>query len=285
MQPSNVWLIAGQQISLQARGLIMGIVNVTPDSFSDGGRHFATDDAIQQGLRLQAEGADILDIGGESTRPGAEPVSEQEELNRVIPVITALRQRSHCLISVDTFKPRVAAAALAAGAQIINDVSGFRSPEMVKVAAASNAGLVIMHMQGQPRTMQQQPEYADVVATVCSFLADRMKALQGAGVVPERIVLDPGIGFGKSLEHNLTLLKNLPALRLDGRPLLIGASRKSFIGKVLDTADMDQRHWPTVALTAWTRDQGAHIHRVHQVKANVESLRMMEAVLAQPQEA
>jgi dihydropteroate synthase len=275
----DTWLVDGQQLDLARRGQIMGIVNVTPDSFSDGGQFFDAASAIQQGLRLESEGAHILDVGGESTRPGAAPVSEEEEMRRVIPVIQGLRQQSGCLISVDTFKPRVAAAALAAGAQIINDVSGFRSAEMVQVAASSGAGLVIMHMQGQPRTMQQQPCYADVVAGVRGFLAERVAALQAAGVALERMVLDPGIGFGKTVEHNVTLLKNLPALRVKGRPLLIGVSRKSLISKVLGNPDMAARHWPTVALTAWTRDHGAMIHRVHEVRANADALRMTEAIL------
>jgi dihydropteroate synthase len=197
-----------------------------------------------------------------------------------MPVIAGLRQRTSALLSIDTFKAPIAAAALQAGAHIINDVSGFRSEAMIQVAAQSHAGLVIMHMQGQPRTMQLQPSYDDVLVGVSDFLSQRIAALTHAGVALERIVLDPGIGFGKTLEHNLTLLRHLPALRLRGRPILLGASRKSFIARVLDSPHMKDRHWPTVALTAHTRPLGALIHRVHEVKANSDSLRMTEAILA-----
>jgi dihydropteroate synthase len=215
---SSQWLVSGQAISLEPRAAIMGIVNVTPDSFSDGGHHFSPETAIEHGLKLIEEGADILDIGGESTRPGAQPVSVEEEMRRVMPVIAALRQRTSALLSIDTFKAPIAAAALQAGAHIINDVSGFRSEAMIQVAAQSHAGLVIMHMQGQPRTMQLQPSYDDVLVGVSDFLSQRIAALTHAGVALERIVLDPGIGFGKTLEHNLTLLRHLPALRLRSRP-------------------------------------------------------------------
>jgi dihydropteroate synthase len=283
----NHWSVSGQDIDLCQRGKIMGIVNVTPDSFSDGGQFFDPAVAVEQGLRLEAEGAEILDIGGESTRPGADPVPEAEELRRVIPVIRALAAQSRAWLSVDTFKPAVAAAALEAGAHIINDVSGFRDPAMIQVAARSRAGLVLMHMQGMPRTMQLQPSYAeeDVVKAVAAFFQRRLAVLAEAGVAAERIVFDPGIGFGKTLEHNLQLLRSLPQLRVAGRPLLIGASRKSMIGKVLQSTDMQQRYWPTVALTAWTREAGASILRVHDVKANVDALRMVEAIMHVPQAA
>jgi dihydropteroate synthase len=279
MIDADEWLVTSHRLRLDQQGLVMGIVNVTPDSFSDGGQFFQADAAIQQGLKLEAEGAAILDVGGESTRPGAEPVSEEEELRRVVPVIAGLSAQSRALISIDTFKPRVAAAAVAAGAHIINDVSGFRDPDMIRVAANCSAGLVIMHMQGQPRTMQIHPEYEDVVTAVRGFLSDRIAALSAAGVDPLRLVLDPGIGFGKSLEHNLSLLRSLAQLRKEtSRPILLGVSRKSMIGKVLGSSSMEDRHWPTVALTAWARESGANIFRVHQVRANVDALRMIEAI-------
>jgi dihydropteroate synthase len=281
---NNLWSVGHHRIDMQQRGKIMGIVNVTPDSFSDGGKFFDAVIAVEQGLQLVAEGADILDIGGESTRPGADPVTEAEELRRVIPVIRSLAQQTRALLSVDTFKPAVAAAALDAGAHIINDVSGFRDPAMIQVAVQSTVGLVLMHMQGMPRTMQVQPSYpnGDVVQAVCDFFQQRLAALAEAGVAAERVVFDPGIGFGKTLEHNLLLLRSLPLLRVAGRPLLIGASRKSMIGKVLQSTNMQDRHWPTVALTAWTREAGASILRVHEVKANVDALRMVEAIMQAP---
>lgn len=258
----------------------MGIVNVTPDSFSDGGRWLDESQAVAHGMHLLAEGADILDIGGESTRPGAEPVSLEEELRRTLPVIRGLRAQSDTLISIDTFKASVAEAALEAGADIINDISGLlRDPRMIDVARASDCGIVVMHMKGEPRTMQANPRYADVVREVQDFFTERLRTLEDAGIDPRRIALDPGIGFGKSLEHNLALLRALPEFQALGRPLLLGVSRKTMIGKLLGDLDMAQRDWPTVALTSWLREQGARILRVHDVKPNVEALRMTEAIL------
>ncbi len=259
--------------------MITGIVNVTPDSFSDGGQFFDPARAVQHGLQLLAEGADILDIGGESTRPGAEPISAEEELHRVLPVIRALRAQTQTLISIDTFKASVAEAALAAGADIINDVSGLaHDPRMLHVARASDCGLVVMHMKGEPRTMQQHPHYDDVVREVHDYFDRRVRDLAEAGIDPRRIVLDPGIGFGKTLEHNLALLRALPALRSHGRPLLVGVSRKSMIGRLLGSDRMEDRAWPTVALTSWLREHGAAIVRVHDVKPNVDAMRMTEAI-------
>ena len=274
------WLIHDRTLDLSTRALIMGIVNVTPDSFSDGGLWLDESQAVTHGLQLLTEGADILDIGGESTRPGAEPVSLEEELRRTLPVIRGLRAQSTALISIDTFKASVAEAAIEAGADIINDISGLlRDPRMIDVAKASNCGLVVMHMKGEPRTMQANPTYADVVEEVRAFFTERLRTLEDVGIDPQRVALDPGIGFGKSLEHNLALLRALPEFQTLGRPLLLGVSRKTMIGRLLGDLDMAQRDWPTVALTSWLREHGARILRVHEVKPNVEALRMTETIL------
>lgn len=274
------WRIGSRTLDLTHRGLIMGIVNVTPDSFSDGGRFADPGRAVEHALAMVADGADILDIGGESTRPGAEPVGEAEELRRVLPVIRALRSQSQVLISIDTMKASVARAALDAGADIINDVTGLRGDAaMVRLAAERDCGLVAMHMIGDPQTMQTAPHYDDVVAEVRSYLNERLRRLTASGIAPERIALDPGFGFGKTLEHNLSLLRHLPQLAIGDRPLLIGVSRKSMIGKVLHSTDMADRHWPTIALTAYAREHGARILRVHDVKPNAQALRMIEAIL------
>jgi dihydropteroate synthase len=273
------WRFGNHDLDLTHRGLIMGIVNVTPDSFSDGGRFNDHGRAVEHALALIAEGADILDIGGESTRPGAEPVEEAEELRRVLPVIRAVRSQTNALISIDTMKASVARAALDAGADIINDVTGLRGDAaMLRAAAESNAGLVVMHMTGTPQTMQANPHYDDVVTEVRGYFENRLRLLDNEGIAPERVVLDPGFGFGKTLEHNLALMRDLPQLATL-RPLLIGVSRKSMIAKVLHSDAMDDRYWPTIALTANAREHGARIVRVHDVKPNREALRMMEAIL------
>ncbi|HAL72483.1 MAG: dihydropteroate synthase [Verrucomicrobiota bacterium] len=274
------WRIQGQDHDLTHRGMVMGIVNVTPDSFSDGGRYLDTGRAVEHALTLVAEGADILDIGGESTRPGADPVDEAEELKRVLPVIRAVRSETKTLISIDTMKANVARAALEAGADIINDVTGLRGdPMMCRVAAETEAGLVVMHMLGTPRTMQQQAVYEDVVAEVQTYFEERLHILAEQGIAPERIVLDPGFGFAKTLEHNISLMQALPSLAVQGRPVLVGVSRKTLISRLLESDDVNDRDWPTVALTSYSRELGARIVRVHQVKANVEALRMTEAIL------
>lgn len=260
--------------------MVMGIVNVTPDSFSDGGQFFDLELAVRHGVELAHEGADILDIGGESTRPGAEPVSVDEELRRVLPVIRALRAKTKALISIDTFKARVAREALAAGADIVNDVSGLmHDAEMISVLQQSKAGVVLMHMKGEPRTMQLNPVYDDVVAEVRAFFDARLRVLAEAGVDERRVMLDPGIGFGKAVAHNLALLRSLPALRARGRPMLIGVSRKSMIGKLIGSDDLADRAWPTVALTSYVREHGASAVRVHEVAANVQAMRMTEAII------
>jgi len=275
-----IWSLPRGDQHLSRRGMIMGVVNVTPDSFSDGGRYFDLERAVDHGRELIREGADILDIGGESTRPGAEPVSVEEELRRVLPVIRALRADSEVLISVDTFKAAVAEAALEAGADIINDVSGLlHDARMMEVARASSAGIVLMHMKGEPRTMQISPHYDDVVAEVRAFFEQRIAALEQAGIDPLRVVLDPGIGFGKALEHNLALIRALPVISMRERPVLLGVSRKSMIGKVIGSDRMEDRAWPTVALTSYAREHGARVVRVHDVKPNVDAMRMTEAIL------
>jgi dihydropteroate synthase len=258
----------------------MGVLNVTPDSFSDGGEFFATDAAIGSGIKMASEGADIIDVGGESTRPGAEPVSVQEELRRVIPVIQGLRAKIAILLSIDTSKSEVANAALDAGASIINDVTAGRGDEkMLSLAAKRKAAIVLMHMQGEPRTMQKDPHYEDVITEVADFFRQQYARALECGVDPMAIAFDPGIGFGKTLEHNLTLLKNLERLRAHDRPLAVGVSRKSFLGKLVNSSEMSARAAPTIALTAILRARGADILRVHDVKENVAALRAAEAVL------
>ena len=275
-----LWRTASRTFDLTRRGLIMGVLNVTPDSFSDGGKFFDPSHAITRGLAMVAEGADMLDIGGESTRPGATPVEAEEELRRILPVIKGLRARTDVPLSIDTMKARVAAAAMAGGADIINDISGLQhDPGMARTAAETNAGLVLMHLRGTPRTMQQQPQYTDVVAEVRQRLTLAYEEAVAAGVDPECLVFDPGIGFGKTLEHNLALLRNLPEFQIQGRPVLLGVSRKSFIGRLLGNNDPLAREAPTTALTAWSRQHGVRILRVHAVKENAEALRMMEAIL------
>ncbi len=279
-QATSIWRVNGADHPVRPRALVMGILNVTPDSFSDGGRFRDTGRAVEHGLRLLAEGADILDIGGESTRPGAEPVSEEEELRRVLPVLKALRPQTRALLSIDTMKAAVARAALAAGADIINDITGLGGDAgMIRVAADSQAGLVVMHMQGMPRTMQAAPLYDDVAAEVRAYFERRLHVLEEAGIDPRRVVLDPGFGFGKTLEHNLELMRRLPELRVADRPLRAGISRKSMLCHLTEREDSASRSWSTVAVTAWLREQGAEIHRVHEVAPNLQALRMVEAIM------
>lgn len=257
----------------------MGILNVTPDSFSDGGLWPDRASAVEYALQMVAEGAGIIDVGGESTRPGSEPVSVEDEMARVVPVIEELNSRWEGVISVDTSKAEVALRALEAGASVVNDVQGFRDPEMREVCAASDCGLVVMHMQGLPRTMQIDPRYEDVVSEVGSFFQHKFEQLTSDGVAPERLVWDPGIGFGKSLEDNLNLLRGLEELTIMGRPVALGVSKKSLFAKILAEEEIAARVWPTVGVTAWTRSRGVRIHRVHDVKANVDALKVVEAIL------
>ncbi len=257
----------------------MGIVNVTPDSFSDGGRFLDPQAAIALGLQLVADGAAILDIGGESTRPGAEPVSESEELRRVIPVIEALTQQVLVPLSIDTMKARVAREALQAGASVVNDVSGLLAdPEMESVCAASDCGLIVMHRQGTPPTMQLAPTYVDVVAEVRRFFENRLRDLTAAGIAAERIMFDPGIGFGKTAEHNLQLLSHLAQCRVSDRPLLVGHSRKRFLKRLLGR-EVDERSSGTLGVALALAAQGVDLIRVHDVAPLRDALVAWHAVL------
>jgi dihydropteroate synthase len=256
---------------------LMGVVNVTPDSFSDGGRYLDADAAVEHGGKLLRDGASILDVGGESTRPGAVEVDEAEELRRTQPVVAALA--SEATVSIDTSKLAVAEAALDAGAAIVNDVTALRrDPEMAALCADRGAGVVLMHMPGNPRTMQDNPTYGDVVDEVKSFLAGRIEVALAAGVVEERIWLDPGIGFGKTVEHNLELLRRMAELRCLGRPLVVGASRKSFIGKI-DGSAVDERLGGSIASSVLAAAEGADVLRVHDVAETAQAMRVAEAIL------
>ncbi len=261
--------------------LVVGIVNVTPDSFSDGGLFAAKDAAVSHGLDLVQQGAEWLDIGGESTRPGALPVSEAEELRRVIPVIERLAAQVKVPLSIDTMKPSVARAALAAGASIINDVAANRDDDaMWRLVAETGAGYVVMHMQGLPQTMQSQPTYSDVARDVEEFFKDRMRRLNAVGVSADQVVFDVGIGFGKTLEHNLQLLAALQGFTKLGRPLLLGVSRKSFIG-ALTGAGVDERLPGSLAATCLAVESGVQIFRTHDVAETVQAVRITEAILKQ----
>jgi len=274
------WRCRAHTFDLSVRGEIMGILNVTPDSFSDGGNYNTIDAAVNQAEKMLSDGAAILDIGGESTRPGADEVSTKDETERTIPVIEAIRKRhADACISIDTSKPEVALAAIQAGAAIINDVTGFRDPAMINVAAETNAGCVVMHMLGNPRTMQADPTYDNVVTEIGAFFEERLATLNAGGVDKESIVFDPGIGFGKTLKHNLELLRHPDRIIVGERPLLLGISRKSLLGTLTGTDQANERDWSTVAVTSLTRELGIPLHRVHDVKANVEALRMIEAML------
>jgi dihydropteroate synthase len=258
------------------RPLIMGIVNVTPDSFSDGGRHPDPARAIEHALSLVEDGADIVDIGGESTRPGAEPVALQVELDRVLPVVTALRGLG-VAISVDTGKPQAMTAALAGGADMINDVNAFRAAGAIEAVAGSDCGLCVMHMRGEPRSMQAAPEYGDVVGEVASFLSARAHALERAGVASGRIAVDPGFGFGKTLAHNIALMRGIGAISALGYPLLAGVSRKSMIGAVTGRP-VDERMAGSVAAALIAVQNGASIVRVHDVAQTRDALKVWEAL-------
>lgn len=275
----RVWKIGDEIVDLSKRGMIMGVLNVTPDSFSDGNQFFERDAAVERGIQIASEGADIIDVGGESTRPGAEPVSVNEELKRVIPVIEKLVTTIDIPISIDTSKSEIANAALDAGALIVNDVTAGRADEkMLPLVAKRNAAVVVMHMQGEPRTMQKNPQYGDVVGEVADFFRQQYSRALECGVDPMTLAFDPGIGFGKALEHNLSLLENLEQLRPDDRPLMVGVSRKSFLGKFVGSNEMHDRLAPTIALTAVLWARGADIFRVHDVKENVAALRTVEGI-------
>jgi dihydropteroate synthase len=266
---------------LGRRTWLVGVVNVTPDSFFNGGLYFEPARAIEHALALAADGADIIDVGGESSRPGSSPIPAKEEKKRILPVVEVLKQKENVLISVDTTKAEVAEAALAAGADIINDISAGRfDPRMLPVAARSGAGLILMHMKGTPRTMQIAPHYDDVLGEVKAFLKERQEAAEACGVRRESILLDPGIGFGKKLEHNLALLNNLEALAGLERPLLVGISRKSFIGKILKLEAPD-RFEGTIAAAIVSILRGASLLRVHDIQAVKRAVAVAEAIMSQ----
>jgi dihydropteroate synthase len=260
---------------------VVGILNITPDSFSDGGEFFDPGAAAEHAATMLDEGADILDVGGESTRPGSDPVSQEEEIQRVIPVLERiLSVRPEAVISVDTYRSGTATAALEAGASLVNDVTALRGdPRMASVIQEAACPVILMHMQGEPKTMQKEPHYEDVVREVRDFLAERAGYAVAAGIRPENVILDPGIGFGKNLQHNLALLRNLDAIVDLGFPVLIGASRKSFMEKITGVQEARDRVSGTVATTVLAYERGATFFRVHDVRANREALAVAEAVL------
>lgn len=275
---TRTWTFEGFHRELGQVPLIMGIVNVTPDSFSDGGHFLAQQAAVDHAMKLTTEGADILDVGGESTRPGANEVSLDEELRRVIPVIEQLVKLTTVPISVDTSKAEVARHALRAGACIVNDISGLLfDPDMIEVCRESRCGVSVMHIQGTPRTMQAEPHYDDVVGEICEYFAERLATLEQAGIAPERIVLDPGIGFGKTAQHNLEILSNISAFQALGRPVLIGHSRKRFLKKLIQR-EVDERLFGTVGVTLALARQHVDLVRVHDVAANRDALAAYQAV-------
>jgi len=274
------WKIAGRVFDLSRHGLIMGVLNVTPDSFSDGGKFLAVEKAVEHGLTMVGEGAQIIDVGGESTRPAAASVAVEEELRRVVPVIKKLRAKIDIVISIDTSKAQVARAAIEAGASIVNDVTGGRGDrEMMPFVAEIKAAFIIMHMKGDPRTMQSDPRYVDVISEVADFFRQQYACALECGIDPMAIAFDPGIGFGKTLEHNLDLLAQLERIRVHKRPLVVGVSRKSFLAKLTGSSEMNDRLASAVALTSVLRARGADVFRVHDVKENVNALRVTEAIL------
>jgi dihydropteroate synthase len=275
---ARVWKANGVDLHARTLPLLMGIVNVTPDSFSDGGAWFDPKRAVEQALQLASDGADILDIGGESTRPGAEPVALADELKRVIPVIAAVREQCNTPISADTYKAQVAREALAAGATIVNDISGLTfDPQMIEVCADSTCGVICMHIQGTPQTMQADPRYGDVVTELVEFFISSLQMLTAAGIAPERIAIDPGIGFGKTAGHNLEILSHVSSFQSLGRPVLIGHSRKGFLKKLLNRA-VDERLYGTIGVAIAAAMQGVDILRIHDVAAVRDSLLAWRAV-------
>lgn len=278
---ARTWQLARECWQLPPGGAVMGILNVTPDSFSDGGQHADTRSALEHARRMLGEGADIIDIGGESTRPGSQEVTPDEEARRVLPVIEALRAEfPSARLSIDTRHAGVARAALLAGADVVNDITGLASPEMRRVCAELPCGVVLMHMQGEPGTMQQNPQYGDVVAEVRAFFEERVAAAAAAGISPQRICLDPGIGFGKTVEHNVCLIRHLESLRVNDLPLLMALSRKRFMGELLGAAGLPKvSALPTVTMSLLAADRGADLHRVHDVAALKQTLLLRSALL------
>jgi dihydropteroate synthase len=275
------WQCRDCTVVLGRRTVVMGILNVTPDSFSDGGRYIDPSSAVDRALEMRDQGAEIIDVGGESTRPGADPVEAAEEIKRVVPVIEKLRAQSDVLISIDTMKAEAAARALDAGADIINDVSALQAdPAMARIAAEGRAGVVLMHMKGSPQTMQDDPEYDDVLQEIGACLSDRIAFAEQHGIDRRSIVIDPGIGFGKTLDHNLEIMRELPSLSECGRPLLVGASRKSFIGKILGRDRPEERRAGSLGAAAWAILGGAHILRVHDVIDTCDVCRLVDTLLS-----
>jgi dihydropteroate synthase len=272
-----IWRCGDRELVCGERTLVMGVLNVTPDSFSDGGQFLDADAAAERGLAMAAEGADLIDVGGESTRPGADDVPVEDERERVVPVVKRLAAELEIPISIDTRKPEVAAAALDAGACIVNDVAGGRDERMFAVAAGAAAGMVLMHMRGDPATMRDLTDYDDVVTEVRRYLHERMDAAVAAGIDPGRLCIDPGIGFAKTPEQSLLLLREIESLFSFGRPVLVGPSRKSFIGHVLDL-DVDERLEGTAAAVAWCATKGVHVVRVHDVREMVRVVRVVDAI-------
>jgi dihydropteroate synthase len=272
-----IWRCGDRELVGGERTHVMGVLNVTPDSFSDGGRFVDPEAAAERGLAMADEGADIVDVGGESTRPGADDVPAQEERDRVVPVVKRLAAELLIPISIDTRRPEVAAAALDAGACIVNDVTGGRDPAMFAAVAAAEAGMVLMHMRGDPPTMRELTDYEDVVGEVRAYLRERMDAAVAAGVDPGRLCVDPGIGFAKTPEQSLLLLREIESLFAFRRPVLVGPSRKSFIGHVLDL-DVDERLEGTAAAVAWCASKGVHVVRVHDVREMVRVVRVVDAI-------
>jgi dihydropteroate synthase len=273
--------LPSRSLALGGRTLLMGVLNVTPDSFSDGGECLDPKAAAIRALEMQRDGADIFDIGGESTRPGAKPLSAREELARVLPVLKMLHGKLRIPISIDTQKAEVAQAAIAAGAEIVNDISALQSDDkLAEIVACANAGLILMHMRGKPRTMQKGPFARDVIRDVLRGLSEALHRAKQAGIASSRIVLDPGIGFGKSYRQNFEILARLLELAKLGHPILVGTSRKAFIGATLDNAAPDQRAWGTAATVATGILNGAHIVRVHDVKEMAQVARIADSVLA-----
>ena len=279
-----IWKLGKRSVNLSRSGLIMGVLNVTPDSFSDGGQFVDEEAAFRHAVRMVGEGAAILDIGGESSRPGSEPVPVEEELRRVIPAVQRIRARfSDLFISIDTYKAETARQALAAGADIVNDISALRGDrEMIEVLKQSESGLILMHMRGTPKTMQIDPRYQDVIGEVLEFLRSRRDELVRSGIDPARIAIDPGYGFGKRVQDNVELVRQLGRFAELGQPIVVGISRKSMIAHLLGDPKLpsEDRMWPTVALTSLLREKGAQIFRVHDVRPNLEALRMTEAILS-----
>jgi len=270
--------IKGGEIELGKRTLVMGVLNVTPDSFSDGGLYFDKQLAIDRALQMVEEGADIIDIGGESTRPFSDPVPLEEELRRVIPVIEAIAPKVAVPISIDTYKAKVASEALQAGASIVNDISGLRfDPDLAKVVSENGAGLILMHIKGTPKTMQLDPHYEDVILEIKEYLKESIKKAESEGVHPDSIVIDPGIGFGKKLNHNLEIFRRLRELEELGKPILVGPSRKSFIGEILGVP-VSERLYGTLGAVAYCALKGVHIVRVHDVKAVRQVLDIIDAI-------